>query len=181
MLDGVGNGASIELPDGLKDGALEWFYRLRGGDRVMLRRRDSHSGGWTTQECTFEGRHPFLKPIVRGCLGEENTGNRVFCRKQCRTQVERTNECLTVLGTRRTGAYLAGQTLVQSPDFRQTAPGIRWLSRVCDRVCGVSRPTSPKTVKHPRQTRLMWFGRGLVMMDSTLECARSPTNSEVKS
>ena len=93
MLDGVGNGASIELPDGLKDGALEWFYRLRGGDRVMLRRRDSHSGGWTTQECTFEGRHPFLKPIVRGCLGEENTGNRVFCRKQCRTQVERTNEC----------------------------------------------------------------------------------------
>jgi hypothetical protein len=25
-------------------------------------------------------------------------------------------------------AYPAGQTLVQSPDFRQSAPGIRWLS-----------------------------------------------------
>ena len=41
-----------------------------------------------------------------------------------------------------------GQTLVQSPYFRQTAPEIGWLSR----VCGVSWPTAPKTVKHPAAT-----------------------------
>src|ERR1035441_10864442 len=75
----------IELPDGLKDSALEWLYSLRRGDRVMLRMRDSHSSGWLTQE------HHFLKLIVRGCLGKENTGNRVFCRKHCRTCANRTN------------------------------------------------------------------------------------------
>src|ERR1035441_5946551 len=37
-------------------------------------------------------------------------------------------------------AYPVGQTLGQSPYFRQTAPEIGWLSR----VCGVSRPSSPK-------------------------------------
>jgi hypothetical protein len=81
MLNSVGDGASIELPDGLKDGVLEWFYSLRGGYCVMLRMRDSHSVGWLTQEYTFERRHHFLKPMVRGCLGEENTLYRVFCRK----------------------------------------------------------------------------------------------------
>src|ERR1017187_9971935 len=53
-------------------------------------------------------------------------------------------ECLTVLGARRTGAYPAGQTLGQTASFRQTAPET-WCQ---SRVCGVSRPTSPKTVKH---------------------------------
>src|SRR5450759_165441 len=39
--------------------------------------------------------------------------------------------CLTVLGHGERARIPVGQTLVQSPDFRQTAPGIRWLSRVC--------------------------------------------------
>jgi hypothetical protein len=37
MLDSIGYGAGIELPDGLKEGMLEWFYSLRGGNRLMLR------------------------------------------------------------------------------------------------------------------------------------------------
>ena len=86
MLDGIGNRAGIELPDGLKDSAWEWLYSLRGGYHVMLRMRDSHSGGWLTPGRTFERRH--LKPIVRGSVGEENTGNRVFCRKQCRIHAD---------------------------------------------------------------------------------------------
>src|ERR1039457_2074700 len=88
MLDSVGDGAGIELPDGLQDGALEWFYSLRGGYRVMLRMRDSHSVGWMTQEYTFERRRYFLKSMVRGYLGEENTRYRVFCRKECRTHAK---------------------------------------------------------------------------------------------
>jgi hypothetical protein len=38
-----------------------------------------------------------------------------------------------------------GQTLGQTANFRQTAPEIRCQSR----VCGVFRPTTPKSVKHP--------------------------------
>ena len=43
MLDSVGDRASIELPDGIEDGVLEWLDSLRGGYRVMLRLRGSHS------------------------------------------------------------------------------------------------------------------------------------------
>jgi hypothetical protein len=54
MLDSIGNRASIELPDGLKDGALEWFYSLGGGYRVMMRMRGSHSDWLADSKCTLE-------------------------------------------------------------------------------------------------------------------------------
>jgi antitoxin ParD1/3/4 len=43
-----------------------------------------------------------------------------------------------------------GQTLGQTASFRQTAPET-WCQ---SRVCGVSRPASPKTVKHPKGWRV---------------------------
>src|SRR5450759_1444435 len=48
-------------------------------------------------------------------------------------------------GTRPGEAFPVGQTLGQTASFRQTAPET-WCQ---SRVCGVSRPASPKTVKHP--------------------------------
>src|ERR1035441_5666495 len=47
-------------------------------------------------------------------------------------------------------AFPVGQTLGQTASFRQTAPET-WCQ---SRVCGVSRPASPKTVKHPRHSNL---------------------------
>ena len=47
-------------------------------------------------------------------------------------------------GTRLSVAFPVGQTLGQTASFLQTAPET-WCQ---SRVCGVSRPTSPKTVKH---------------------------------
>src|ERR1017187_1954052 len=50
-------------------------------------------------------------------------------------------------GTRPREASPAGQTLGQTASFRQTAPET-WCQ---SRVCGVSRPASPKTVIAPRK------------------------------
>src|ERR1017187_4672913 len=53
MLDSVGNGASIELPDAIKGRAWQWWYGGRGGYRVVLLARDSHLGGWAVQGYSF--------------------------------------------------------------------------------------------------------------------------------
>ena len=66
MLDGVGNGASIELPDGIQGRAWQWLYDGRGGYRVVFRARDSHLSGWTVQGRSFVERRHFMNPMVRG-------------------------------------------------------------------------------------------------------------------
>src|ERR1035441_5458897 len=105
MLDSIGNCAGIELPDGLKDCAGEWLYSFGGGYRVMLRMRGSHSDWLADSKCTLERRH--LKPIVRGTLGEENTGNRVFWLKYCCTHAKK--------GDRRCGASREAQVAENYP------------------------------------------------------------------
>ena len=49
MLDGVGDGAGIELPDGIESRRWQWCRGSRGGCRVVVRVRDSHLRGRTAQ------------------------------------------------------------------------------------------------------------------------------------
>src|ERR1017187_5421067 len=62
-------------------------------------------------------------------------------------------------GTRPGEAFPVGQTLGQTASFRQTAPET-WCQ---SRGCGVSRPASPKTVKHPVLPTLRCYSRRVSM------------------
>src|ERR1035438_3533292 len=65
-------------------------------------------------------------------------------------------------GTRSIRSVSRGQTLVQSPYFRQSAPEMRWLSRVCDQMSYSS---------------LMWMraGRWVAALGlASLLCAAAP-------
>src|SRR5664279_3394226 len=111
MLDGVGNGASIELPDGIQGRAWQWLYDGRGGYRVVFRARDSHLSGWTVQGRSFVERRHFMNPMVSGGLGEGNTRNRVFCRKYCPTHATRAKAALR----RSSGKHNPPKTTVIAP------------------------------------------------------------------
>src|ERR1035441_10038683 len=70
----------------------------------------------------------------------------------------RTGGCLTALGAAaRTQRVRVRQTLVQSPYFRQTAPEIRWLSRVCGVTSAVCvRMATQFPSLPPPQPSLKW-------------------------
>src|SRR5271157_3299429 len=68
-----------------------------------------------------------ISEIRTSCSGAQyNSKTRVL-----REVWQRGKSSTTVSRTRRTESVSAGQTLVQSPYFRQTAPELWWLSRVC--------------------------------------------------
>src|ERR1019366_4636480 len=80
-------------------------------------------------EPTTSARPPVL---AKGAASEETMRTRVTrALYQARERVGPDGLLNRVVDTTNARAVSRGQTLVQSPDFRQTTPGIRGLSRVC--------------------------------------------------